>query len=97
MSSKGEKTVIIHESNSDTKCATVTVTTNGDKLPPLIVFKGAPNGRIARNDLLHMDSRAFYLCQKNARTDEKVMLEWVDKVLSPYMATGPYGTRPHLF
>ncbi len=71
LSSKREQTVIMCASNSDTKHATVavTITANGDKLPPLIVFKGAPNGRIARNDLLHMDTRVFYLCQK--------MLEWM--------------------
>ncbi len=66
LSSKGEKTVIICASNSNTKCATVAaaITTNGDKFPPLIVFKGVPHGWIARNNLLHVDTRACYLCQK---------------------------------
>ncbi len=60
------KKVNIHASNSDTKCATVAVAmnANGNKFPPLIVFKWAPNGRIPRNDLLHMDRGAFYLYQK---------------------------------
>ncbi len=42
----------------------VAIIANGDKLPPLIVFRGATNGRIARNDLLYMDTRAFYSRQK---------------------------------
>ncbi len=66
ISSKGEKTVIICASNSNTKGASVAVmiTANGDKLSLLIAFKGTPNVKIARNDFLHMDSTAFYLCQK---------------------------------
>jgi len=43
---KGTKTIHLRTSTSDTKLVTlaVTVDTSGKMLPPMLIFKGAPNG-----------------------------------------------------
>jgi hypothetical protein len=48
----GRRTVHIRKSTSDTKRATfaMTVTASGKILKPLLVFKGAPNGRIVKKN-----------------------------------------------
>ena len=49
-SEKGMRTIHIRASTSDTKRAMLaaTVTMSGDLLPPFLIFKGEPNGRIAK-------------------------------------------------
>jgi hypothetical protein len=48
----GEKTAHIRTSTNDTKRATVAVTITGSGLvlPSMVVFKGTPDGRIARTE-----------------------------------------------
>ena len=39
----------------------------------------------------------LYTCQDNAWMDEKVMLQWVEKILKPYVDDAPDGVIPILF
>jgi len=50
LETKGTKTIQVHASTTDTKHVTVavTITASGKMLPPFVVFKGAPNGHIAK-------------------------------------------------
>ncbi len=81
----GLKTIHMRSSTSDTKRATaaVTVTASGHQLPLTDVFKGKPGGRIERDEIPKYPAGPHYAMQKKAWMDEAVMLQWVDKVLSP--------------
>ena len=96
----GVKTVHIRTSTNDTKRATVavTITADGTLLPSMIVFKGEPKGRIATTELptYTTTTRHHYRCQKNAWMDEVVMMDWVDVILAPYVATAPEHVIPVL-
>ena len=43
---------------------------NDKMLPPLLVFKGAKNGRIMKKEFPTFDNSTYYACQENA---------WMDK------------------
>ena len=94
----GARTVDVHKSTNDTKQATaaITITASGKMLPPLLVFKGAKNGRIAKKEFPTFDKSMYYTCQENAWMDERVMLLWVEKVLKPYVESAPEGIVPLL-
>ena len=67
-------------------------------LPGTLVFKGTPGGRIATQELPTFPSEGmFYKCQVKAWLDERVMVEWVDEVIAPYLATAPPGVVPIIF
>ena len=68
----GARTVHVCKSTNDTKCATaaITVTASGKMLLPLIVFKGAKNGRIIKKEFPTFDKSMYYACQENAWMDE---------------------------
>lgn len=94
----GHCTVHIRKSTNDTKRATfaMTVTASGKFLKPLLVFKGAANGQIVKNEFPGYTSNMIYACQDNAWMEEHVMLMWVSKILEPYMASTPEGIVPIL-
>ena len=100
---KGARTVNVRSSSGSTMRITVavTVTAAGGTLPPLIVFKGTPKGRIARDFVNAIangyPAGCFYACQARAWMDEEVMLQWVDKILKPYVEIAPPGIVPLLF
>ncbi len=88
LSSKGEKSVIVHASNSNTKLTTVAVTI----LPmetnclPLLLSKGLLMvGLLGRTCCIWIAEH--FICVKNAWMDEMLMIQWVDNVLSPYIFT----------
>ncbi len=85
----GQKTIHMRSSTSDTKRATVavTVTASGHQLPLTVIFKGEPGGRIERDEIKHYSAGPLYAMQKKAWMDEAVMLQWVDKILCPYIST----------
>jgi len=93
----GARTVHVRTSTSSTMRATVSVciTASGRMLPPLIIFKGKPNGRIQR-EFTRYNQGAVYVVQENAWMDERVMKIWIERVLTPYVATAPQGVRPLL-
>lgn len=81
---KGRKTVSVRDSGSNSKRCTVSVTiaADGTKLPLFYVFKGVPEGRI------HKEMRAEGICgtvQEKGWFDERVLNEWVEQVLEPYV------------
>ena len=94
----GARTVHVCKSTNDTKRATAatTVTASGKMLPPLLVFKGAKNGRIIKKEFPTFNKSMHYTCQENAWMDEQVMLMWVEKVLKPYIKSAPEGIIPLL-
>ena len=68
----GARTVHVRKSTNDTKHATaaITVTASGKMLLPLLVFKGAKNGRIVKKEFPTFDNSMYYTCQENAWVDE---------------------------
>jgi len=94
----GVKTVHMRTSTHDTKRATVAVsiTGAGSVLPSMVIFKGKPDGRIARNEFSDYPRNHQYRCQDNAWMDEEVMVAWVNDVLKPYVANAPDHVIPLL-
>ena len=68
----GARTVHVRKSTNDTKRATaaITIRASGKMLPPLLVFKGAKNGRIVKKEFPTFDKSMYYACQENAWMDE---------------------------
>ena len=60
------------------------ITLAGDKLKPLVIFKGQPGGRIQKKEFPTYSEEGFWEIQKNAWCDERIMLVWVFKVLAPW-------------
>jgi hypothetical protein len=83
---------------NDTKHVTVvvTITVDGTVLPYTLVFKGKPDGRIAKKEFKTYPNTPFYKCQEAAWMDEEVMIVWVNKVLAPYVTTAPDHVVPIL-
>ena len=63
---KGTKTVHVRSSTADTKRVTLAVTVDaaGKMLPPMLIFKGMPNGHIANREFGTYPERGHYACQK---------------------------------
>ena len=85
----GQSTVNGRRTTDLGSCFTVSlgISANGDKLKPMCIFKGAPNGRIVTREFAenpHCDD-VVLACQKTAWQDEQNMLQWIDKVLVPYL------------
>ena len=95
----GRRTMHVRKSTSDTKQATcaLTIMASGKMWDPLMVFKGKPNGRIVTREFPEFPDGILYTCQDNAWMDEKVMLQWVEKILKPYVDDAPDGVIPILF
>ncbi len=94
----GAKTVQIRTSTNDTKRATVAVTicADGTLLPSVVVFKGAPLGRIATKEFLTYPPNQQYHCQAAAWMDESVMIAWVDGPLKAHVEQAPPDIIPLL-
>jgi hypothetical protein len=94
----GGKTVHIRTSSDDTKRVTVAVTiaADGMVLLSMLIFKGQPNGKIARTEFGSYPATNRYRCQANAWMDEVSMIAWVNEVLAPYDATAPDDIVPLL-
>ena len=97
-----KKTIHIRTSTDDTKRVTVMVTicADGTLLPLMLIYKGQPNGHIARMEFLsgvYLPNH-FYRCQPAAWMwmDKTVMIAWVNKVLKPYVPTAPDHVIPIL-
>jgi hypothetical protein len=92
----GTRTVHVRKSTNDTKRATfaTTVTASGKILKPLLIFKGACNGRIVQGKFPSYDNDMIHLCQANVWMDEDAMIVWVDQVLCPHIESAPPGVLP---
>jgi hypothetical protein len=75
------------------------VTADGRKLKPMVIFKGQPNGQIARNELPSNPNRddLAMICQPNAYQDEANMFHWIDLVLVPHIQERAQGIPVVLF
>ncbi len=82
-SKKGMRTIYSRASTSDTKRAMLaaTVTMSGNLLPPFLIFKGEPNGRIAKKELPTFPEMCHYAMQKKAWMDEAMMMKWIEECL----------------
>jgi hypothetical protein len=80
----------------DTKRVTIAamIVADGTLLPLMIIFKGTPNGRVARTEFVAYPTTNHYRCQENAWMDKQVMLVWVNEVLVSYVVTAPDNIVP---
>ena len=94
----GVKTIDVRSSPNKTKHAMVAVTISADGtiLPSMVIFKGMPDGKIARTEFGTYLATQQYRCQENAWMDEHVMIDWVEYVLKPYVANAPDNVIPLL-
>jgi hypothetical protein len=92
---QGESTVNGRKtSESGTRfTVSVTIAANGDKLKPYLIFKGERNGRIAQRELPvnPNGNRVVLCCQKKAWQDETNMVDYIDRVLVPYLQERAVG------
>jgi DDE superfamily endonuclease len=84
LAEKGDKTVSLKTTGTSMRCTVlIGVTMNGEKLARLVVFKGKPDGRIARN-FGGMPASMRYICQDKAWVDHRVFKNWIDQVWAPF-------------
>jgi DDE superfamily endonuclease len=87
---KGAKTVSLITTGCSARCTVLlAVSASGEKLKPLIVFKGKPNSNShnsVENELrtLGYPEEAVYCVQKKAWCDTRVFSLWVEKVWAPF-------------
>jgi len=85
----GTRNVTVSASpTSDRVTAALTVASNGDKLIPLVIFKGTEDGRVARSIRSRnspFPTGLFYAVQAHAWMDERVMFAWLEDILFPYV------------
>jgi hypothetical protein len=63
----------------------------------MVTYKGTRHGCIATRELCDHPQELKYAMQPKAWFDETTMLDWVDEVLKPYVATAPVEIIPILF
>jgi hypothetical protein len=64
------------------------VSYDGYFLPPLIVFKAKPGGKVEKefeNDNFNYPNDCFFVVQENAWCDQRVMDFWIEKVYNPFV------------
>ena len=96
---RGLRTINMRTGTDDSKRCTValTVTASGKMLTPMVVYKGTRYGHIATRKLRDHPQEMKYAMQPKAWFNEATMLDWVEDVLKPYVATAPVGIIPILF
>jgi hypothetical protein len=96
---RGACTINMRTGTDNSKHCTValTVSASGKMLTPIVVYKGTRHGRIATHKIHDHPQGLKYVMQPKAWFDEATMLDWVDDVLKPYVATAPVGIIPILF
>ena len=75
----------------------MSVTASGKMLTPYLIFKGSRAGCINHQEFPSFSKKLMYACQKNAWMDEECMMEWVNKILKPYVDQAPDNIVPMLF
>lgn len=97
----GARTINCRKTANSTARVTVSlaVSANGDKLKPMLIFKGKPEGTIARTEIPTFETRNELLlcCQENAWQDEANMRRWIDEILVPYLQEKAQGVPAILF
>ena len=97
----GKATILGKESEGRKRRATVTlsVTASGEKLRPMVIFKGKEGGDIKSRELANSPYKEdlFLACQPNAYQDENNMLRWIDEVIGPHLQQKAAGAPVILF
>ena len=97
----GRATILGKESKGGKRRATVTlsVTASGEKLRPMVIFKGKEGGDIESRELANSPYKEdlFLACQPNAYQDENNMLRWIDEVIGPHLQQKAAGAPVILF
>jgi hypothetical protein len=83
---KGSKVVSIKKSSTTSKAtALLAVSISGEKLTPLLVLIAkAMDGKV-KKELLTYDKRSVYDLGPKGFCDTRIMIQWVDKCLRPYV------------
>ena len=92
---RGSRTVSVVGTGSANRVTVVLgASLDGRKIPPFIIFKGQrkPTGRVYKEVTGNVTSRGFpanvvMTVQAKAWMDEDVMLEWIERVWTPYVAS----------
>ena len=97
----GASTVLGKESEGRKRRATISlcITASGEKLRPMVIFKGKEGGDIESRELATSPYRRdlFLACQPNAYQDENNMLRWIDEVIVPHLQQKAAGAPVLLF
>ena len=101
LDTRGKKKIVsrIAGGNGDRVTATLCVSAAGDKLKPMLIFRGAPAGYIVKREfpVYQNRERMVLACQEHAWQDNINMLCWVDEVLRPHLQERAEGAPVHLF
>jgi hypothetical protein len=62
-----------------------------------VLTTGMPNGTIACREVPTLPASSIYHLNEKAWFNEQIMLDWIEHVLAPYIATAPPGIIPILF
>ena len=87
LADRGSRTVSVKSSGASARCSILLgVTMDGNKLPPFVIFRGKPGGRISREwtGNTAYPSSSVYAVQEKAWMDKRVFLEWVEKIWKPF-------------
>ena len=86
LSRRGERSINLKNTGSSYRATVILgVTLSGEKLPPYVIFKGKPNGRIIRSFSSEIfPSNIFYDVQDKAWVDEPTFLKWISSVWTPF-------------
>ena len=86
---KGSKTVHINSKGDKMRCTVnVACTMAGTMLPPFIIFKGQPGGRIEKKEVPTYPPGAYYGVQDNAWCDSAMMMKWINTTLKDWVEEG---------
>ncbi len=61
-----------------------------------VLAEGMPNGAIARREVPTLPAGSGYRLNEKAWFNEQIMLNWVEHVFAPYVATMQQGIIPVL-
>jgi hypothetical protein len=87
ISNRGDRTVSARKASSTGTRASVclAVTSDGQKLPPFVVFKGVPGARIESNLPSITPAGIYATCQRKAWMDQDTTEMWVKSVSKPHV------------
>ena len=87
---KGGKTIIIRTQKQE-KCIVsvlLTITADGGKLAPYLIFKAKSGGRIEnelQKDEHVLNKQCYISCNENAWATDKILADWFNKIWFPYL------------
>lgn len=83
---KGDKHIGIKTTGNSNRCTILlAVSLAGDKLPPLVIFKGTDNGRIKREVAQLNNLNIKHVVQENGWIDHNILNYWTENILHPYL------------